>query len=81
VWGGEKEGGGGAFVGKCFASRINCDRLKWLKEVGGYMRDMEKRPGVAKLTKAPGGGGSEGVAVGIRGVSPAGLHGGSRAVP
>jgi len=45
------------------------------------MRDMEKRPGVAKLTKAPGGGGSEGVAVGIRGVSPAGLHGGSRAVP
>ena len=53
----EREGGGeGAFVGKCFASRINCDRLKWLKEVGGYMRDMEKRPGVAKLTKAPGGG-------------------------
>jgi len=52
-WAG-KRGGGEAFVGKCFASRINCNRLKWPREVGGYMRDMENSPGVAKLTKAPG---------------------------
>jgi len=53
---GGKERGGEAFVGKCFASRINCNRLKWPREVGGYMRDMENSPGVAKLTKAPGAG-------------------------
>jgi len=34
---------------KCFASRINCDRLKWLKEVGGYMRGVSESANETKV--------------------------------